>query len=170
MTSSAVSHELRAAFRAWASSTDADRTVAVRAIERLQTIRREIAERANHLGYAELCRKLIPQCQGECCTTLFPREITRTDLLVASRSLTTGERHLLSGRLEDCDEGGTRCPLLSRDGCMLAFEQRPITCANSYPCFASHGYWQFLQGKRQETEAIYDGLSGVLDSYGDQAR
>ena len=164
VTSRVVSHEMRAAMHAWASFTDAERAAAVRAINQLQTIRREIAERASQLGYDKLCRRSIPSCEGECCTLLFPRRISNVDFFVACHGMSIEEGESLSRKLEQREDRGNRCPLLAVDGCLLTFEQRPISCANAYPCFASHSYWEFLQEKRPETEAIYAQLKSMLDS------
>jgi len=155
-------HEFGVAIRAWTALADKQREDAIRAVERIQAIRAEIAEEARRRGYPVLCRESIPNCRGECCTVLFPRKITRVDFFIASWGLTAAQSDMLGEILANCDERGNRCPLLVRDGCLLSFDRRPLTCANSYPCFASHGYWEFLQARRAETDAIYREMERII--------
>ncbi len=165
MPSHRPSQHLDTASRAWRALAEEDRAEALRIVEQLQAIKHDIAARAEELGYARLCREAIPRCKGECCEVLFPRDLDHVDIFIAICLLTDEDRQMLSGHLAGQDGRGSRCFLLTKDGCVLSFQSRPIACTNAYPCFMTDAYWQFLQGKRQSTETLYRELRRILDAY-----
>jgi hypothetical protein len=147
---------------AWEQLTPYDAARAVRAVEELRRIRSHIHARAQRLGYARRCKEALPSCMGECCKQHFPRDLKCVDLLVAICGRTGEEARALSCRIADAGGPGVGCPLLGEHGCLFSFEDRPIVCANAYPCFATREYWEFLQGERPGIEALYETLHRLL--------
>jgi len=154
--------ELVTAARVWRALGHRERGIAIALIEQLRRIRSRIQAEARNRGYVALCGESLEVCGGECCRNHFPRDLDRVDLFIATCEASELEMELVARQLRHAAEN--RCALLASDGCVLTLRDRPIVCANAYPCFATRAYWSFLQGHLPAVEEIYTRLREVMDS------
>ena len=131
-------------------------------VEEVQSIKYEIGDRAEKLGYDKACRDAIPVCRGECCRWHFPQNIRTVDFFLALLRLSRKGRSSLVRKLQDTENESYQCPLLCEDGCFFSFNERPIVCTNAYPCFAERKYWELIETKRKRIENLYFSMEKLL--------
>lgn len=138
------------------------RKMALKRAEEVQSIKYEIGDRAEKLGYKRICRDSIPICRGECCRWHFPQNIGAVDFYLALLRLSRKGRSSLVRKLQDTENKSYQCPLLCEDGCFFSFNERPIVCTNAYPCFAEREYWELIQTKKKRIKNLYFSMEEIL--------
>jgi len=158
-----MSGELATAVKVRANMGPADAAAADQLVADLGGVKRQIEERAAALGYAGRCRRAIPVCRGECCRWHFPRTIDRVDLFIAVAGLSSDEMTAVVAQVRSAADRPYQCPLLRADGCIFAFEKRPVVCTSAYPCVAGSDYWRYKETFRREIDTIRAALGRLME-------
>ena len=116
---------------------------------------------ADQKGYSQACKASIPKCRGECCKWHFPKNLNRLDLFITLCSITVAEQNALADQLA-LNNGKYQCPVLRKNGCLLSFDNRPLSCSNAYPCFAGASYHEFLKKQRKKINIRHVLLKEIL--------
>ncbi|MBW1842561.1 MAG: hypothetical protein JRI75_12340 [Deltaproteobacteria bacterium] len=157
---------LKAAIRTYNQFNEEEKARAFGAVSEVNRIRHEIYEKASDLGYVERCMDSIPVCKGECCKWHFPKKLDVPELVITVCGTTVAEQTALADQLA-VNNGKYQCPVLRKSGCLLSFHNRPLVCANAYPCFAGAPYHEFLKKQRKKINVQYVSIKEILHSYMD---
>ncbi|NQT70738.1 MAG: hypothetical protein HQ552_14315, partial [Desulfobacteraceae bacterium] len=141
--------ELKAAIRIYDQLNEKKKARAFGAVSEVNRIRHQIYKKAAGFGYVKQCIDSIPVCKGECCKWHFPKNLSRLDLFITVFSITVAKQTALAEQLA-LNNGKYQCPVLRKNGCLLAFDSRPLVCSNAYPCFAGASYHEFLKKQRKK--------------------
>ncbi len=155
--------ELEMALRAREKMEPAAVDTAAQLIFDLGAIKRQIEDRAESCGYSKRCREAIAVCRGECCRWHFPKTINRVDFFIAVFHLAADATSALVEQVRPTDDRPYQCPLLRKDGCIFAFESRPVVCTSAFPCLAGTDYWRYKERFRKDIDAIRAALSCLID-------
>jgi len=153
--------ELKAAIRIYDQLNEKEKAGAFGAVSEVNRIRHQIYDKAAGFGYVKLCMDSIPVCEGECCKWHFPKNLSRPDLFITVCSITAAEQTALAEQLA-LNNGKYQCPVLRKNGCLLAFDSRPLVCSNAYPCFAGAPYHEFLKKQRKKINVQHLVLKEIL--------
>ncbi len=132
-------------------------------IAELRSIKQKIKDRAVSLGYADRCRRAISVCGGECCIWHFPKNLAAVDFLMAVFDLSESRKKPLLEQIQQPQVRPYQCPLLREDGCIFAFESRPMVCTSAFPCLAGTAYWQYKESFREDINTFRAALGRLLD-------
>ena len=158
-----MSTDLESALRACEQMSPAFALKAAELISDLRAIKQQIEGRAGALGYSARCQQAIEVCGGECCIWHFPQTLTAVDFFIAAFDLAAEERQVLAKQIKSPVNERYQCPLLRKDGCIFAFQSRPIVCTSAFPCLAGGEYWQYKEKFRKDIETIYAALGRLVD-------
>jgi len=158
--------ELKVALRARAKMDSQALAETEDLIAALKSIKRKIEERAQALGYSEVCRQSIAVCAGECCRWHFPKRLSRVDFFAAVFKLQAVARTALAVQVHASGDGVYQCPLLQNDGCTFSFEERPAVCTAAYPCLAGSDYWEYKERFSSARASLRKALGKLIDTYG----
>ena len=141
-----------------------DMAFALKAINKINTIRYQVYGKAMELGYVNKCINSISVCKGECCKWHFPKKLGLPDLFITVCGSSSTELAVLEDQII-FDNGKYQCPVLRGNGCLLSFDNRPLVCSNAYPCFSGELYHNYLKKKKKEIDAQYILLNEVLQKW-----
>jgi hypothetical protein len=153
--------EFAAAVRMYDQLNEKERAKALGVVNEINHIRHQIYQEALGFGYVKKCMDSIPVCKGVCCKWHFPKNLGCLDLFITLCSITAAEQTALSDQLA-LNNGKYQCPVLSKSGCLLSFNSRPLVCSNAYPCFAGATYHEFLEKQRKKINVLHVLLKEIL--------
>jgi hypothetical protein len=156
--------ELKVAIRIYDQLNAKEKAGAFGAVSAVNRIRHQVYEKAAELGYVKRCMDSIPVCKGECCKWHFPKKLDLLELFITVCGTTAAEQTALADQLA-VNNGKYQCPVLRKSGCLLSFHNRPLVCANAYPCFASAPYHEFLKKQRKTINVQYGLLKDIIHNY-----
>jgi hypothetical protein len=131
-------------------------------IRRLEKIKTQIEEKAKEMGYSDTCKASIPICQGECCKWHFPKNLSEVDFFLAIHKMPAKGIFSLLNLLSQKTKKSYQCPLLTENGCMFTFDERPLVCTIAYPCFAGQSYWNYLDAEKRKIKDIYNDIENII--------
>ena len=134
-------------------------TAAIRDLEKIKT---RIEEKAKEKGYSDTCKASIPICQGECCKWHFPKNLSEVDFFIAIHKMSARKISLLLNLLSRNAGSPYQCPLLTENGCIFTFDERPLVCTIAYPCFAGQSYWNHLNAEKTKIRSIYNDIENRI--------
>ena len=140
-----------------------DRAIALKAVNKINSIRHQIYEKAMELGYVNKCIDSIAVCKGECCKRHFPKNLNYVEMFITVCSISSEEHKALKDQLA-FNNGKNECPVLRENGCLLSFNSRPLECSNAYPCFAGESYHEFLEKQRKAINVQHILLKEILQN------
>ncbi len=111
---------------------------------------------AEEKGFSSACKESIPICKGECCRWHFPKKLSPVDFFIAVFQLVSQKQHQLADLMVNNQKD--QCPMLQKNGCFLTFEQRPVLCTNSYPCFNDKSYWRKKEQANLKFKQLFDAI------------
>jgi hypothetical protein len=159
-----MSTDLETALRAYEQMRPAVVLKAAELISGLKAIKQQIEGRAGALGYSARCQQAIEVCRGECCIWHFPKTLTAVDFFIAAFDLAAAERKVLVEQVRHPVKSSYQCPLLRKDGCIFAFQSRPIACTSAFPCMVGGEYWAYKESFRKDIDDIYAVIRHIINN------